>query len=397
LLSDIIKNLLCCLHSQMGKRSKSDTSHLRARAAAHGDGVRHPEFKRSERALALRYISLGVSVKTAARAHGVLPQTIQKWRERAAAGVSLADAPRSGRSSKMAPPETQRMLDIVHEPATGSLRKAAAQLAATGGPAVASSTIQRNLINQQQVFRVARRTPLLTPSHREARMAWSEQNAHTDFYSIMFTDSKYFRCWPQRERAGAWQHKSDPRPTAPQPKHGPALHVYLGVTAYGATGLIVVTGGSKTNTTYINTKLKSPAPYRGMCAREYKEVVLPQLAAAGNQICSGRRRYVRSWQLQQDGANQHTTADSLSTVRALVPGGAFEWWPANSPDLSLIENVWAWMDAQLRLRPQCMTVDELTEALGEIVQRLTPSFLQPYFDSMPRRLQACIAADGAAI
>ena len=103
----------------------------------------------------------------------------------------------------MALPETQRMLDIIHEPATGSLRKATAQLAATGGPAVASSTTQRNLINQQQVFRVARRTPLLTPLHREARMAWSEQNAHTDFRSIMFTDSKYFRCWPQRERAGA--------------------------------------------------------------------------------------------------------------------------------------------------------------------------------------------------
>ncbi len=164
----------------MGKHSKSDTSHLRARAAAHGDGVRHQEFKRKERALALRYISLGVSVITAARAHGVLPQTIPKWLERAVAGVSLADAPRSGRPSKMALPEAQRMLDITHEPATGSER-ATAQVAATGGPAVASSTIQRNLINQQQVFRVPRRTPLPTPLHREVRMAWSEQNAHTDF------------------------------------------------------------------------------------------------------------------------------------------------------------------------------------------------------------------------
>ena len=381
----------------MGKRSKSDMSQLRARAAAHGDGVRHPDFKQRERGLALRYISLGVSVNTAARAHEVLPQTIRNWQERAAAGVSLADAPRSGRPSKMALPETQRMLDIIHEPATGSLRKATAQLAATQGPAVASSTIQRNLINLQYVFRVARRTPLLTPSHRAARVAWSEQNADTDFCSIMFSDSKYFRCWPKRESAGAWQHKSDARPTAPQPKHGPALHVYMGVTAYGASPLIIVTGGSKKNTTYINTKLKTPAPYRGMCAHEYQEVVLPQLATAGNQLFSGKRRYARSWQLQQDGAKQHTTSDSLSTVRALVPGGAFEWWPANSPDLSLIENVWAWMDAQLRLRPQCMTVEELREALEEIVQELTPSFLKPYFDSMPRRLRACIAAGGAAI
>ena len=381
----------------MGKCSKSDMSQLRARVAARGLGVRHTDLKENERALALRYISLGASIKLAARAHKVLPQTIRNWQARAAAGASLADAPRSGRPSKIAQPETQKILKIIHEPATGSLRKATAQLAATGGPAVASSTIQRNLTNVQQVFRVPRRTPLLTPPHRQARVAWSEQNADTDFRGIMFTDSKYFRCWPLRERAGAWQHKSDPRPTAPQPKHGPALHVYMGVTAYGATGLIAVTGGSKKNTTYVNTKLKSPAPYRGMCAREYQEVVLPQLAAAGNQLFSGKRRYAHNWQLQQDGAKQHTTADSLSTVRALVPGGAFEWWPANSPDLSLIENVWAWMDAQLRLRPQCMTVEELREALEEIVQELTPSFLKPYFDSMPRRLRACIAANGAAI
>ena len=38
-----------------------------------------------------------------------------------------------------------------------------------------------------------------------------------------------------------------------------------------------------------------------------------------------------------------------------------------------------------------MTVEELKEALEQIVQE-TDALLQPYFDSMPRRLQACIAA-----
>ncbi len=79
----------------MGKRSKSGLSQPRARAAAHGVGVRHSDFKRRERALALRYISLGVSVNTAAQAHEVLPQTIRNWQERAATGDSLADAPQA--------------------------------------------------------------------------------------------------------------------------------------------------------------------------------------------------------------------------------------------------------------------------------------------------------------
>ena len=103
----MIKKLSYRLHSQMGKRSKSDMSQPRARAAAHGVGVRRSDAKQSVRALALKYISLGVSVKTAARAHKVLPQTIRNWQKRAAAGVSLADAPRSGRPSKTALPKTQ--------------------------------------------------------------------------------------------------------------------------------------------------------------------------------------------------------------------------------------------------------------------------------------------------
>ncbi len=44
-----------------------------------------------------------------------------------------------------------------------------------------------------------------------------------------------------------------------------------------------------------------------------------------------------------------------------------------------------------------MTVEALKEALENIVQELTPSFLKPYFDSMPQRLSACIAAGGTAI
>ena len=77
--SDTPKNLFCCLHAQMGRCSKSDMSQLRARAAARGLGVRHTDLKRNERAPALRYISLGASIKSAARAHKVLPQTIRNW------------------------------------------------------------------------------------------------------------------------------------------------------------------------------------------------------------------------------------------------------------------------------------------------------------------------------
>lgn len=57
------------------------------------------------------------------------------------------------RPSKIAPVDPQGMFSIIHDPATEPLRKAAAQLASTRGPAVACSTNQRNLVHLQEVLR----------------------------------------------------------------------------------------------------------------------------------------------------------------------------------------------------------------------------------------------------
>lgn len=50
-----------------------------------------------------------------------------------------------------------------------------------------------------------------------------------------------------------------------------------------------------------------------------------------------------------------------------------------------------------RLRPHCIRMEEQKEALEDIVQELTPSFLKPYFDSVLRSHKGCIAAKGVAI
>ncbi|DBA82912.1 hypothetical protein WJX77_011000 [Trebouxia sp. C0004] len=40
-------------------------------------------------------------------------------------------------------------------------------------------------------------------------------------------------------------------------------------------------------------------------------------------------------------------AKNMACTTAEVPGGHFLAWPANSPVLSTIENLWAWMDYKL--------------------------------------------------
>ena len=70
-------------------------------------------------------------------------------------------------------------------------------------------------------------------------------------------------------------------------------------------------------------------------------------------------------------------------------------WPAQSPDLNPIENLWATLEQQLR-ECQPVTREQLFQALQEGWRQLDISFLTNLADSMPARCQAVIDADGFA-
>ena len=97
---------------------------------------------------------------------------------------------------------------------------------------------------------------------------------------------------------------------------------------------------------------------------------------------------------QQDNARSHTcrvTADFLR--RANVPTLP---WPARSPDLSPIEHMWDILGRRVRdptLDPPA-TLHDLEVRLVANWQEIQQQEVQNLFDSMPRRVQACIASRG---
>jgi Transposase len=105
--------------------------------------------------------------------------------------------------------------------------------------------------------------------------------------------------------------------------------------------------------------------------------------------------YVRiDWSLAQDGAPQHT-AELVSDVfeRAGVPrDGTF---PARSPDLNLIENVWAEM-AKGMLGHAVWTEAGLVAAIRQEWAKITPNYVQRLYGSWWDRLQAVVNANGGA-
>ena len=53
-------------------------------------------------------------------------------------------------------------------------------------------------------------------------------------------------------------------------------------------------------------------------------------------------------------------------------------WPACSPDLNQIENLWAWIKMQFNLRSP-RTLGELEKTLYEVWEKISIDFLRPYW------------------
>lgn len=97
--------------------------------------------------------------------------------------------------------------------------------------------------------------------------------------------------------------------------------------------------------------------------------------------------------LMEDGAPIHTARVS----RGWREEQGFEKleWPACSPDLNPIENVWAILkDAVQHRRIRPRNIGEMVAALNEEWVQIREEFLTRLYTSLPERIQAVITAGG---
>ena len=73
---------------------------------------------------------------------------------------------------------------------------------------------------------------------------------------------------------------------------------------------------------------------------------------------------------------------------------AKDMWPGASPDLNVIENLWAILKEVVYKAPRPRTLDQLKKSVQEEWAKIPEEILQKLVDSFADRVEVCIAAEG---
>jgi len=87
---------------------------------------------------------------------------------------------------------------------------------------------------------------------------------------------------------------------------------------------------------------------------------------------------------QQDGSGVHRAKIVQDFIEENMPQKVV--WPSYSPDLSPIENVWSWLKAQVA-KDSPRSLRGLKASIKKHWDSMTPEFLAPFINSMPKRME----------
>jgi len=278
---------------------------------------------------------------------------------------NVADHPRSGRPRILSRRHERRVVLASKKDATMTARRL--QTEAKVNLLVSIDTVKRILRRHGLYGRIALKKPLLNKKQIKNRLQWCRQRLswNSDMWrNVIFSDECKLDLRPNRRlyirrSIGSRLRAKYIRQTT---KFSHSMMIWGAIRGDG-------------NRVLVRCK-------KNVDSSEYQRVLndaLSHIYSPGNV-------------LQQDGAPAHTSSSTAryfeeNNIRVLRP------WPAQSPDLSVIESVWEILKEKIFHRKP-RTLDDLWEVAVEEWNSITREQIRSLYDSIPRRLNAVLVSRG---
>lgn len=315
----------------------------------------------------------GKSARAIAQELGCAPNTVRLWLRRQSETGAMRALPRSGRPRCTTAAQDQAAV----EAARLSERLSAPQVRTRAAFPASCVTLRRRLHEAGLVVRTARQRELALSLRRtqEARVEWAERMweewAGWSDRTVYVDEAVFESC--SRHRVRAWV----PKILRGRIPHWIRRCGRLSISVFG--GLC----GDQLLPLYVCAGTFTAAQYRDVLSELYWPVMQEMFGDS-------------SFRLQQDNAAPHRGLELKEWLRAHPQlEAAMTFQPPYSPDLNPIEHVWARMKKKLK-GGNYTTAAGLTEAVVKAWDELSQehTFLAGLTNSMPRRLNAVIAAEG---
>jgi transposase len=229
-------------------------------------------------------------------------------------------------------------------------------------PRPSLSTVRRDLESLGYKARAKPKAPRQHVGDHDRRCTFAREYLRSPF-PILFSDEKYF---DSNDRGDRWQwvkgrQKPDPRCFE---QWASKVHVWA-VIGVGFRRLVVLDCDSRVNS----------ESYLARCIGPLRKVLRD----------TGAR-------LMQDGAAAHTAAKTITQLRRWrVP--VVDGWPARSPDLNPIENLWAKLSLEVARR--CPTdAGEVAQFVREEFDKISVSEIDDLVRDFVPRLRKVVTAKG---
>jgi hypothetical protein len=254
-----------------------------------------------------------------------------------------------------------------------STREASRWLKAKGVD-VTNMTVDNYLKRDNQYPYHRRKQPRLTNAHKARRVAFAKQYKAANWLRTLMTDETEVSLVqkPNSKNDIIWAPKGADVTPVDVEQYPHTLRFWAGASAKGHTKLHFFTGN--------------------LDANEYQHILTDALPEFTKIFGS------RSWAFQHDGAPAHSAKSTNDWLRANVPeficSGPAGDWPAKSPDLNWIENIWGVLGQKCSEGEVPRSVGALKRRVIKAWESIPAKTFENCAKSMPKRLADVVRNKG---